>query len=177
VTLLERERELGELDAALGLATVGSGRLLAFEGHAGIGKSSLIAAANARAEAAGMRVLSARCSALEEEFAWGAATQLIGPVLAGLSAGERARLLGGADTPVFRLFDRRVVPDWPAAPQTVFATIHSLFWLISDLAEQAPVVLLLDDAQWCDASSLRFLIYLLERLDQLRVAIVLATRS
>jgi DNA-binding CsgD family transcriptional regulator len=174
--LLEREQELGELDAAFALATVGSGRLLAFEGHAGIGKSSLIAAAQTRAEAAGMRVLSARCSPLEEEFAWGAATQLIGPVLSGSSSSERARLLGGAETPVFRLFDRWVAPDRSAAQQTAFAIIHGLFWLIADLAELAPVVLLLDDAQWCDSASLRFLGYLLERLDQMRVAIVLACR-
>jgi predicted ATPase len=51
--LLERERELGEIDAAVALATVGSGRLLVFEGHAGIGKSRMVRAARVRAEAAG----------------------------------------------------------------------------------------------------------------------------
>jgi predicted ATPase len=50
--LLERELQLGGLDAAFALTTVGSGRLLVLEGHPGIGKSSLIAAAQVRAEAA-----------------------------------------------------------------------------------------------------------------------------
>jgi predicted ATPase len=172
--LLERERELGELDAALALATVGAGRLLVFEGHAGIGKSSLIAAAQQRAEGAGLRVLRARCGPLEEEFAWGAAIELIGPALSGVSARERARLLGDADTPVFQLFDRRVARQRSSAPRAVHSIIHRLFWLIADLAERAPLVLLVDDAQWCDTSSLRLLMYLLERLDQLPVAIVLA---
>jgi DNA-binding CsgD family transcriptional regulator/predicted negative regulator of RcsB-dependent stress response len=176
VTLLERERELGELDAAFALTTVGSGRLLAFEGHAGIGKSSLIAAAQVRAEDAGLRVLRARCSPLEQEFAWGTAVELLAPALAASSASERTRLLGDADTPVFRLFDRSVAPDRPPAPQTVPAVINGLFWLIADLAERAPLALLVDDAQWCDASSLQFLVYVLERLDQLPVAIVLASR-
>jgi DNA-binding NarL/FixJ family response regulator len=176
VLLLERDRELGELDAAFALPTVGAGRLLVLEGHAGIGKSSLIAAAQARAEDAGLRVLRARCGPLEQEFAWGTAVELLEPTLPASSPGERARLLGNPDTPVFRLFDRRVAPDRSPAAQTVLAVIHGLFWLIADLAERTPLALLVDDAQWCDASSLRFLVYLLERLEQLPVAIVLASR-
>jgi tetratricopeptide (TPR) repeat protein len=78
--------------------------------------------------------------------------------------------------PVRRLFDRRVAPDHSPAPQTALAVIHGLFWLIADLAEQAPLAVLLDDAQWCDTSSLRFLEYLLERLGELPVAIVLTRR-
>jgi hypothetical protein len=92
--LLERELELGELDAGFALTTVGAGRLLLQEGHAGIGKSSLIAAAQVRAEDAGLRVLRARCSPLEQEFAWGTAVELLAPTLAASSASERTRLLG-----------------------------------------------------------------------------------
>jgi DNA-binding CsgD family transcriptional regulator/tetratricopeptide (TPR) repeat protein len=174
--LLERERELGELDAAFALATVASGRLLAFEGHAGVGKSSLIAAAEARAAAAGLRVLRARCGPLEEEFAWGTAVELVETALSASSGSERERALGGAQTAVSALFDRRVAPERPSAARTVFSIIHGLFWVISDLAERQPLVLLVDDAHWCDAYSLRFLLYLLERLDQLPVAVVLAYR-
>lgn len=173
--LLERERELGELDAAFALATVASGRLLAFEGHAGIGKSSLVAAAHARAGAAGLRVLRARCGPLEQEFPWGTAVDLIETALPS-SAGERARALGGAETAVFRLFDRRAAPERSSGAQTVFSIVHGLFWLIAELAERQPLALLVDDAQWCDTNSLRFLLYLLERLDQLPVAVVLAYR-
>src|ERR1700687_3989165 len=81
--LLERGRELGELDSVLALATVGSGRLLAFVGHAGIGKSAMIRLACTRAHAAGLRVLGARCGVLEQEFSWGAAIELFDPVVAG----------------------------------------------------------------------------------------------
>ena len=174
--LLERERELGELDAALALALVGSGRLVAFEGHAGIGKSALIRAAGARAQAAGLRVLGARCGALEQEFAWGAAIELLGPVVAGATPALREGLVG-VKTPVAALFDAAAAtPESRAPATTIFPLIHGLFWLTAGLAERRPLAILIDDAQWCDVPSLRFLLYLLERLDELPVAVVLALR-
>jgi tetratricopeptide (TPR) repeat protein len=174
--LLERESELGELDAALALALMGAGRALAFEGHTGMGKSSLIAAAQERAEAAGLLVLRARCSPLEEEFAWGTAIELIESAMAASTKGARARLLKNADTPVFRLFDRRVAAERSPTAQTIFSIINGLFWMIADMGERQPLAILVDDAHWCDAPSLRLLLYLLGRVDQLPVAVVLAYR-
>ena len=174
--LLERERELGELDAALALATVGSGRLVAFEGHAGIGKSAMIRAAGAYAQAAGLRVLSARCGVLEQEFAWGAAIELFGPVVTGATPAVREGLVG-LDTPVAALFDAAAATPRSRAPATtIFPLVHGLFWLTAGVAERGPVAILVDDAHWCDAPSLRFLLYLLERVDELPVAVVLALR-
>jgi ATP/maltotriose-dependent transcriptional regulator MalT len=43
--LLERERELGGLDDALSAARAGSGRIVLIEAAAGLGKTSLLAAA------------------------------------------------------------------------------------------------------------------------------------
>src|SRR6059058_4239932 len=102
--LLEREHELAELDAAIALATVGLGRLLVFEGHAGIGKSRLIRAGGELADAAGVRVLRARGGVLEQEFAWGVALELFGPAVAAATSGLRRRLVGGA-APLTALFD------------------------------------------------------------------------
>jgi tetratricopeptide (TPR) repeat protein len=175
-SLLERERELGELDAALALALVGSGRLVACEGHAGIGKSALIRAAGARARAAGLRVLVARGGLLEREVPWGAAIDLLGPVVAGATPAARERLVG-AGTPVAALFDASATtPASGSAATTIFPLVHGLFWLTAGLAERRPVAILIDDAHWCDVPSLRFLLYLLERLDELPVAVFLALR-
>jgi DNA-binding CsgD family transcriptional regulator/predicted negative regulator of RcsB-dependent stress response len=174
--LLERELELGELDAALALALVGTGRLVAFEGHAGIGKSALIRAAGARARTAGLRVLDARCGVLEQEFPWGAAIELFGPVVAGSTPAAREELVG-VDTPAAALFDASAAtPISPAAATNIFPLVHGLFWLTAGLAERGPLTILIDDAHWSDAPSLRFLLYLLERLDELPVAVVLALR-
>ena len=68
---MERERELQALDALIGAACRGSGQLVQVEAAAGGGKSQLLAAARAHARRAGMRVLVARGSELEREFAYG----------------------------------------------------------------------------------------------------------
>jgi tetratricopeptide (TPR) repeat protein len=174
--LLEREGELGELDAALALALAGSGRLVACEGHAGIGKSALVRAAGARARAAGLRVLGARCGVLEREVPWGAAIELFGPAVAGATPAARERLVG-VGTPVAALFDASAPsPGSRSVATTIFPLVHGLFWLTTGLAERRPVAILIDDAHWCDVPSLRFLLYLLERLDELPVAVFLALR-
>ena len=60
--LLERDRELSELQAVLHAAIAGRGQLAVVEGGAGAGKSALTAAASDNAATAGPRVLSARGS-------------------------------------------------------------------------------------------------------------------
>src|SRR5919201_1734607 len=62
-------------------------------------------------------------------------------------------------------------------PDSSLARCHALYWLTANLAEEAPVGLVLDDAHWADASSLRFLQFALPRLEGLPVAVVLATRA
>jgi predicted ATPase len=58
--VLERDAELARIEVAVAGAREGRGSLVAVEGPAGIGKSALIAAARAAAEAAGTTVLRAR---------------------------------------------------------------------------------------------------------------------
>ncbi len=49
--------------------------------------------------------------------------------------------------------------------------------MTANLARRGPVVLVIDDAHWCDRPSLASLLYLARRLEGLRVAIVLAARA
>ena len=60
VPLLEREAELAEIQALLGAARGGAGRLVAIEGRPGIGKTRLVAETRRLASAAELDVLSAR---------------------------------------------------------------------------------------------------------------------
>jgi hypothetical protein len=99
--LLERDAELATLEELINGAF---GRLLAFEGPPGIGKTSLLRDARIRAQAVGVQVLGARGSELESAFSFGVVRQLFEPLLAQLSEPERAELLAGAAelaTPVF----------------------------------------------------------------------------
>src|SRR5918998_1646545 len=63
-----------------------------------------------------------------------------------------------------------------ARPDAAFAVLHGLYWLCANLAARRPLVLAVDDAHWGDAPSLRFLVFLLTRLEELPVALVVATR-
>ena len=63
-----------------------------------------------------------------------------------------------------------------AAPDASFTVLHGLYWLCANLAGDEPLVLTVDDAHWADAPSLRFLAFLLPRLEELSLALVVATR-
>jgi predicted ATPase len=66
--MLGREAEMAALEAMLGAASAGDGRLVVVEGTAGIGKTRLLAEARALATAAGFEVLTARGGELEGQF-------------------------------------------------------------------------------------------------------------
>src|SRR2546430_12177219 len=54
--------------------------------------------------------------------------------------------------------------------------LHGLYWLCANLAAQCPLCLVVDDVHWADAASLRYLVFLLTRLEELDAALVVATR-
>jgi DNA-binding CsgD family transcriptional regulator len=176
--LLERDDELDLLGAALRDATAGAGSLVLVEGAAGIGKSTLLAHARADAAAAGLRVLRARGAEREGEFPFGVVRQLLEPALAEAGPGPRERLLQG---PARRAADLLGLPGGDprevlAAPDPGFAVLHGLYWLCANLAAEHPLLVVVDDAHWADASSLRFLAFLRSRVAELPIAMILALR-
>jgi tetratricopeptide (TPR) repeat protein len=173
VALLERERELARVERVFDRLGAGVGAAAVVEGPAGIGKSELLAAVGAGAQARGFGVLTARGSEFEQDIAFGIARQLFESMLRAASPGERRRLLDG----VARVGARAlgfVAGDLPADR---FAAIHGLYWLAANRAERCPVVIVVDDVQWADDRSLAWLGYLARRLRDLPVALVLGSRS
>jgi DNA-binding CsgD family transcriptional regulator len=169
--LLERERELARLDRLIDAAEAGHGGLLLVEGPAGIGKSELLAAVRRRAWARELVVLSARPSELDREFPFGVVRQLFAPVVAEPERG--AALMRGAAALAGALLGVGAPQETPAGELAYF---HSLYWVLANLADQSPVVLVLDDAHWADASSLRFLLFLASRIEELPVLLAFAAR-
>ena len=176
--LLEREQELARVGALIELAAAGEGGVLLIEGEAGLGKTSLLRAALRLGEAAGVTVLHARGGRLEHDFAHGVARQLYEPLVRQRSEARRRRLLRGAAAlaaPVLGLAEPRARGGGPDADAT-FAANHGLYWLTADLAEERPLLLLVDDAHWSDSATLLFLHYLGHRIDELPVLLALALR-
>jgi len=170
--LLERERELETLRDGVDRARAGEGTLLLIEGPAGAGKTVLAREARAVAERARMMPLEARGSELEQSFAFGVVRQLLEPVIS--KDPGRADLFAGAAGPAARLFEpgERRALDAAAG----FEALHSLYWLVVNIADQAPVLVLVDDCQWADRDSLRFLAYLAQRIEGLPVTMLLTGR-
>src|SRR4051794_24744963 len=171
--LLERDGELDAIERLAESARVGSGRCLLVEAAPGLGKSRLVAAARERAAEAGMLVAHARCSELEGEFSFGAALQLFEPLLSEVGPSERAALLSGAAALTEPLFELRARDE---DEDSAFSVFHGLHWLAAGFAERAPLLIALDDAHWCDLPTLRFVLYLLQRLDELPIAVLVTTR-
>ena len=164
------------MDELLAAGRAATGRLLLVEGHAGIGKSALLDAAVARARAHAMTVMRARASELEAEFAFGIALQLFEPLLAGADDETRDRLLAGSAALAGPLLERPTSWGGTEAEDRSYPVMHGLFWLLTNLAETSPVLIAIDDVHWADRASLRLVLYLLQRLDEMAVSIVVARR-
>ncbi len=171
--LLERDRELAAVAALLDEAAAGEGRVVLFEGPAGIGKTRLLSETRALGAAAGMRVLGARSSELEREFPFGVVRQLFEPALADPAA--RGALLDGAAASSAPVFESPVAGA--EGGDASFAILHGLYWLVVNLSAEQPLLLAVDDLHWCDRSSLRFLAFLLRRLDGLPLALTASLRD
>jgi len=178
--LEEREAELAVLDALLRRAGGGQGALAYVEGPAGIGKTQLLAALREHAQQTGATVLAARAGDGESEFAYGVVRQLVERHLLDLDPEERATALRGAAALAAPLLGLAAADatrgPTPDAPDPAFAAFHGLYWLTSNLASERPLVLVVDDAHWADAPSLRFLQYLARRLDGLPVLVAIGAR-
>jgi DNA-binding CsgD family transcriptional regulator/tetratricopeptide (TPR) repeat protein len=173
--LIERGEELGKLGRALADAAAGAGRLLLVEGPAGIGKTSLLEEARVRARGAGMLAVAARGTELEQEFPYGVVRQVLEPLVLRAPEAKRGELFAGPAAlgaqAALGLKTAHAPDDAP------FATVHGLYWLVANLAEHEPLVLLIDDAQWADAPSLRFVAYLAQRLDGLAATVIASVRT
>ena len=167
--LLERDGELGLMAAMVARVRGGEGALLVVEGQAGVGKTELLRAAEEVGEAEGWCVLRARGSELDRAFAFGVVRQLLERVVA-----DDPELLTGGAEPAGAVFaaggsDTR-------AEEGVFASLQGLHWLVVNLAARMPLLLLADDVHWADTASLRWLVFLAERVEDVQALLVVATR-
>ena len=170
VGLLERAGELAALSGLLNRAVSGEGRLALVEGAAGIGKTSLLEACGEAAQVRGITVLRVRGDVLVMESSFAAVRELFSRE----ADGDLSSLQGAARlaAPVFDTEVADAVDRDRAA-----AVLHGLYWLLAGVAERGPLLLLVDDAQWLDAASARFVVYLARRLSSLPVLLVVGLRT
>src|SRR5436305_2455724 len=180
--LLEREHEVERVRGALRAVGQQAGSVLVVEDAAGMGKSRLLDVARVRAAELGVHVLSARATELEQGFPFGVARQLFERAIVEADPGERDRWLAGAAGLAADVLTAAPAPSAtsrasaPPAADSGYAWQHGLYWLASNVAADSPLVLVVDDLQWCDASSARALAFIARRLEGQPPGLILATR-
>ena len=176
-TTLERETELDCLADALDGAAAGRGSVVVIEGPAGIGKSRLVADARALAKLRDLGRLWAVGDELESAMPWAVVRQLVDRSVARYGGAQRAALMRGPAGAALAALER--APEGAAAGAADAAlarTLHALWWVAADLAASRPLLITVDDAQWADAPSLRFLAHLARRIADLPIVLLVATR-
>ena len=163
--LLGREAECDALDRLLAAAREGKSGALVLRGEAGIGKSALCDYAVTRAQ--DMSVLRARGVESESELPFAGLADLLRPVLHRLDAvpEAQAEALAGA------------LAIGPPVTGDRFRVCVATLTLLAAAAEERPVLAVVDDAQWLDASSTEALLFAARRLDAEGVALIFAVRD
>jgi DNA-binding CsgD family transcriptional regulator len=174
--LLDRSTELSAITGLVTAASAGTGAALLIEGVAGIGKTRLLAHACQQAARAGLTVLTASAAEFEAGYAWGVVRQLFGT-----EPGTAGGGLAGTDPPgpgdAAALAAPALGPGGPGADEDAFSILHGLYWLTSALAQRAPLLIAVDDLQWADEPSLRYVLHLARRLEGLPVLLVVTVRG
>jgi DNA-binding CsgD family transcriptional regulator len=165
--LLGRAAETERLRAVVENACAGHAAALLVHGEPGVGKTALLHELVTGATADGVRVLSTQGLESESPLAFGALHRLLRPVIRLLDRipAPQARALRVA----FGIKDGDKVE-----PFLVGAAALSL---LSELAEESPVLCVIDDAHWLDDASADALLFAARRLEADRVAVVFAARD
>jgi hypothetical protein len=162
-----RELELARLEHLVdGVSERGAALLV--RGEPGIGKSTLLAAACTRAEDEGMRVLRTTGVQAEVQLPFAGLHQLVLPVLRQadrLPTPQRMALLAA-----FGMVEADEAPDR-------FLIALAVLELLSDAAEQAPLLVVVEDAHWLDRSTDDVLAFVSRRAQHERIVVLVAMRE
>jgi DNA-binding CsgD family transcriptional regulator len=160
-----RERETQVLGELIARAREGQGGALVVRGEAGIGKTSLLEWTVE--SAAGFRVLQAAGAEFEMELAFAGLHALCAPLL-----DARDRLPGPQRVALDAAFGFGSA-DTPDPLRTGMAVLT----LLSDAAEEAGIICVVDDAQWLDRASAQALAFAARRIGSDAVAMVFGVRE
>src|ERR1700760_2370722 len=162
-----RGDEIAQLDGLLDGALAGHSGVLVLRGEAGVGKSELLKYAIASASASGLRVVYVAGIESEMELGFAGLHQVCAPMLDRLPAipdPQRAALQIA--------FGLTTGP----APDRFLAGLAVLS-LLSEVAQECPVLCVVDDAQWLDDASAQALAFVARRMLAEPVVLLFAARE
>jgi ATP/maltotriose-dependent transcriptional regulator MalT len=179
--LVGRSGQLAALDTALAAARDGRPSTIMIGGEAGVGKTRLICEFTENARHDNARVLTGGCLELGADgLPFAPFTSVLRELVRDLGAAGIAELLpGGATRELARLLPEFGAPAGPGdAGEARARLFEQILLLLERLAEAGPVVLVIEDTHWADASTRDLLAFLVRNQSSLeRVLIVLTYRS
>ena len=164
--LIAREHELELVDELLDSATDTDAGLFV-RGEPGVGKTALLLETIARAERRGFRTLRASGVQFEADLAFSGLHQLLRPVVG------RVEALSPPQRDALRAtfgFESTGAPD-------LFLIGLATLNLLSDCADEAPILIAVDDCHWLDKSTCDVLAFIARRLQADPIRVVAATRD
>src|SRR2546421_2281986 len=164
-SLTGRRRECDALDRLIEAVGAGESRALVLRGEPGRGSTALLGSRDV--EAPGFRVVRAAGVQSEMELAYSGLHQLLASMLDrldGLPAPQSEAL-----RTAFGLASGR--------PADRFFLGLAVLSLLSDVAEEQPLLCVVDDEQWLDRASADVLAFVARRLDRESVGLIFAARA
>jgi class 3 adenylate cyclase len=160
------------------IESTGGCEVLLVGGEAGLGKTTLVAAAARAAYESGATVLFGHC---EEELAspYKLFSEALGHAFTHLGEDDIDAIVAATGGDLARLVPPlgRRRPDLPRTAATDadserFMFFASVVAALGELSRDRPVVLVLDDLQWADRSSLQLLVHLVTSVHPMRVLVL-----
>ena len=175
------------LKEAVYRAVHGEGGLVFIHGEAGIGKTRLVRELGAYARSRGVQVLYGRCPALfrmdgvPPYVLW---KEVIKDYLGDCSPEQLHRVIGFYPAEVAKLVPdislklRTIPQSFPISPeQEQNRLFEAVSQFITNISEETPLLVVLDDLQWTDPSSLLLLHYLARSVQKASLLLLGAYRS
>lgn len=156
--LVGRDAELSRLIGWLEDLAAGTGQAILLEGEPGIGKSTLARAAAAEAEQRGYSVYWAECDELGQ-------TLPLQPLLDALLAMESTE-------PRLDTIQRLLRGELTGAADPAMAAREQMLALMTEVSSAAPTVLIVDDLQWGDLSTISVWEWLARSVDRMSLLLI-----
>ena len=181
-----RAAELARLEQALGRACEGSPTTVLLGGDAGVGKTRLVEEFTRRCREQGARVLTGGCLEVGDGgLPYGAVTEVLRELAEEVGLPELRRLAGENARELQRLAPRlrpadQSVGEGPGIALDASSQLRlfeALLGLVGRLAADGPMVVVLEDMHWADASTRDLLMFLAHNLREVGVVVTVTYRT
>jgi len=166
--IVGRDHELHDVSAFLDRVEDGPGALV-LEGSAGIGKTTIWLAGVEEATSRGYRVVQSRGAESEARLSYAALGDLLGDAPDALYGGMPVPLRQALDAALLR---SEALGDSVDPRAVSLAAAHAFRRLAADV----PIIVAIDDLQWIDGPSARVLSFVLRRVADERIGVLVSIR-